>query len=456
MIVLALISCHVQGDACQAANTEAEFRVSTPVGPEGFSADRDRMAREQYARRAAEIALQIDSAAPGNQENAALLYYQALLAYREPEPATAGILNAVARGGQPDTRVRIFLGHSLRTIELAHLAAQRPPCDWGPMRAGEQQLDLNLGIPLRRLSRLLDVDARTLAADGHRRAALARCLTLRRLARHTGVETYNLYSISQSIHTMALLAVAHVLGTPPPDGETLAWLKKQLAAVPGTTFEPAGALRRWRDAELQVWRSRPPGRPFTRELVLGTLADANDRRDLAVLTDEQLEVLALQAEQKIPGRYGISAPPVLLARAQRACDEFLESALEVMNADRPYREKHAKLQEMVDSLDQRAAVGDPIALLSEAPKVVDLYHRLMVRNGVYDNLVRAAIEVGLARAGTGRLPQTLPPGLPKDLFTGTDFGYERTGKGFVLCFDPENLSRLRVRQIAFELDEHPR
>ena len=404
----------------------------------------------EYEKKAPEIALRIDEAAAASRENAALLYFQALLARREPDPGTAEALNAVSRGGQPDIRVKAYLGRSLRTIDLAHLAAQMPQCHWGPMRAGEQQLDFNLGIPLRRLSRILDADARTLAADGHHRAALARCLTLRRLAHHAGADTYNLYSISQSMHTMSLLALAHVLSLGPSNDETLTWLKGQLAAVPGTPFEPAQALRRWRDAELQFWRTRPRGRAFTRGLILEKVADANDRKTLATLTDEQLLVLALQGEQKVPGLYGgLSAPPQLLERAQRACDEYLQSALQIMRADLSYREKHAKLQEMVDSLDDRAADGDPIALLSEAPKVVELYHRLMVRNAVYDNLAAAAIEICLMETRTGHLPQTLPHGLPKDLYTGKDFEYERTAKGFALRFDPDNVSRIRVRQFEF-------
>ena len=121
-----------------------------------------------------------------------------------------------------------------------------------------------------------------------------------------------------------------------------------------------------------------------------------------------------------------------------------------MTADLSYREKHAKLQAMVDSLDDRAADGDPIALLSEAPKVVELYHRLMVRNAVYDNLAAAAIEICLMTAKTGHLPQTLPRGLPKDLYAGRDFEYERTAKGFALRFDPDNVSRIRVRQFEFK------
>ena len=364
-----------------------------------------RVAKGEYEKRAAPLALRIDETAAANQENAALLYYQALLARREPDPATAQRLNAVSRGSEPDTEVKVYLGRSLTTIELAHIASQMPQCRWGPMRAGEQQLDFNLGIPLRGLSRILDADARTLAADGHYRAALARCLTIRRLAHHTGADTYNLFSISQSIHTLALLAVAQVLSTQPPDRETLTWLKSQLATVPGTPFDPAQTLYQWRDAELQFWRTRPKGRAFTRALVLAKLPDANDRRDLGALTDDQLLVIALQAEQRVPGRYGISAPPELLERARQACDQYLEAALQTMKADLSYREKHAKLQAMVASLDNRASDGDPIALLSEAPKVVEIYHRLLVRNAVYDNLVAAALEISLVQARTGQLPQ---------------------------------------------------
>jgi hypothetical protein len=416
------------------------------------SAD-ERRAEAQYREKAAGLALRIDEAAASSRENAALLYYQALLARREPDPATSDLLNAVSRGGEPDTRIRAFLGRNLATIEVAQIASQMPRCHWGPLRAGDQQLDFNLGIPLRRLSRILDADARTLAADGHARAALARCLTLRRLAHHTADDTYNLFSISQSIHTLALLAAAQALGTRPAEREALTWLKGRLAAVPGTPFRPAEALHQWREAELVVWRMRPKGRPFTREVVLEKIQDAGERQLLATLTDEQLLVLALQVEQRVPGRYGLSAPPELLQRARQACDEFLETALGIMKAALPYSQKRARLQELVETLDTRAADGDPIALLSEAPRVVEIYHRLMVRNGVYDNIVAAAIEMCLLKATTGRLPQTLPAGLPKDLFTDRDFVYERTEKGFRLRFDPDNLSRTRVRQFEFKTED---
>jgi hypothetical protein len=456
MVLPALLFVSAAAGSDRRAADDLEFGRAAPATVADASGSpvppQDRRAEEYYREKAAGLALRSDETASSSRENAALVYYQALLAYREPDPCTARVMNAVARGGAPDTRLRAYLGRSLVTIELAQIAAQMPHCHWGPLRAGEQQLDLNVGIPLRRLSRLLDADARALAADGHSRAALARGLTLRGLARHTGDVTYNLYSISQSIHTLAVLAIIHTLGTQPPDRTTLTWLKDRLAAVPGTPFEPGRTLRQWRDAELRFWRSRPAGRPFRRELVLQKVPDANDRQLLGLLTDDQLLVLALQGEQRVPGLYGgLSAPPELLARAQQACDEYLESALAVMNTDLPYREAHARLLEMVDSLDTRAADGDPIALLAEAPKVVELYHRLQVRSAVYDHLLAAALEIYLAQTRTGQLPRELPPGLPKDLYTGRDFEYERTAETFLLRFDPDNLSRIRQRRFEFKV-----
>jgi hypothetical protein len=452
-VILALattvaVSGQTTRETPRSADPEAQFRASMKALEGQFPGGEISVAREQYEKRAAEIALRIDPAAAASRENAALLYYQALLAHRQPDPATTRLLNALSRGGEPNTPIKAYLGRSLPALELVQIASQMPRCDWGPMRVGGQQLDFNLGVPLRWLSRLLDADARTLAADGHARAALARGLTIRRLAHHAGDNTYNLFSISQSIHTMALLAVAHVLSTRAPDAETLVWLKGQLAAVPGTPFQPAPVLRKWRDAELQFWRTRPPGRAFQRELVLAKVPDANDRTVFAALTDDQLLVIALQAEQRVPGRYGgLSAPPELLERARQECDRYLESALEIMKANLSYRDKHTKLQEMVDSLEGRD--GEPIAILLDAPKAVEVYHRLMIRNALYDNLVAVAIEVCLVQANTGQLPRTLPSGLPKDLFTDKDFEYERTGRGFVLRFDPDNLTRIRVRRFEF-------
>ena len=44
----------------------------------------------------------------------------------------------------------------------------------------------------------------------------------------------------------------------------------------------------------------------------------------------------------------------------------------------------------------------------------------------------ASVKIYLLRATTGRLPQKLPEGLPKDPITGENFKYKVTDDGFVL------------------------
>ena len=55
-----------------------------------------------------------------------------------------------------------------------------------------------------------------------------------------------------------------------------------------------------------------------------------------------------------------------------------------------------------------------------------------IRNRTQFNAVLAGIDIYLVRAKTGKLPDELPAGLPKDLFSGKDFLYAKTGAGFTL------------------------
>jgi len=55
-----------------------------------------------------------------------------------------------------------------------------------------------------------------------------------------------------------------------------------------------------------------------------------------------------------------------------------------------------------------------------------------IRFKTYNNAIRVAIELYLIKAKTTDLPDKLPIGLPKDLFSGKDFEYEKTADGFVI------------------------
>ncbi len=422
------------------------------VMDEASAAVEARIAKEQYETRGAEIALQINNVVASSQENAAFLYYHALLARHEVDPCTVGPFLAVLRDEEPNARVRVYLGQCLKTLELVQIASQMPRCDWGPLNAQGQRLDTNLAPRLRQLCFLLSVDARTLSADGHHRAAMSRCLTMRRLAHHTGDDTYLLYEIAQGADSMALRSLVHILSIMPPDAEILKWLRNQLAAVPAASFQLGEAMQKWRDAELQSWRARPKGRPFTRKWFLEATNDWDEdqKKRVAAFTDEQALVFALT-------RRGLSTtlsvPPELIERMRIASDAFLKFALRVMESDATYSDKDTQLRSMVDWLRDRTASYAPIALVSDTPRTVEIYYRLMTHNIGLLNITRAAIEVLLIRATTGRLPQVLPDDLPKDPFSGKDFEYERTKGGFVLRFDAANVSGIQIRQYEFRVSD---
>lgn len=392
---------------------------------------------------------------PPDTYNAALLYYQAFLSRPKPDNTTFGLINEVLRGLELDKKsgllIRKYLKSCSYTINFAQAAAQIPQCNWGPLYPQPYSVSMNVMSQSRQLCFLLNVYARTLAADAKYRAAFNSCLTIRRLAAHMGDDTFLMFCTSQAVNTMTLTCILHILGSMPPDTDTLMWLKDQLTQVQGTPWRPAHALKNWRDKELQFWRSLPGGRAFRRELLLEEIKDESEKKELMDLTDEQLLVLSLRWKRMLPGRFNLSVPEQLLTRARQSYDKFLESALQIIEGDMPYKGKREELQKLTDQLEERANSGDPIALLEDPLRSVDTYYKFMVRNIACLNVARATMEAYLIKAKTGQLPDRLPDHLPKDPFTRRDFIYEITEDGFILGFDPENIDNLRVRQFEFKV-----
>ena len=170
----------------------------------------------------------------------------------------------------------------------------------------------------------------------------------------------------------------------------------------------------------------------------------------AELTDEQLLVglLCLHRSRR-DCRYGLAVPDGFLARARKKFDVFIDSAVRVMESDLPYRDKQARLEELEDDLDDSVERNEPVALLWFAPTAVATYHKFRVYDTVMFNCVKVAVEIRLVEVETGQLPAAIPDGLPRDPFSGKDFGYERTEDGFILRLDPEHVSDLRLREFKF-------
>ena len=76
---------------------------------------------------------------------------------------------------------------------------------------------------------------------------------------------------------------------------------------------------------------------------------------------------------------------------------------------------------------------------------------LDIRNRTHFNAVKTALNLYIIRAKTGQLPDELPADMPKDMFSGEEFEYEKTNDGFVLRCQGKDLSKDEIYQYEFKV-----
>ena len=394
---------------------------------------------------------QAAAALPPNPNNAALLYYQAFLLCPKPDAYTRESIYKALRGTEPDEKVRKYLNlqSCRKTIKLIEAAAQIPVCNWGIPYSQGLGVRLPQLVEIRDFVLILRADALLLAADEDYRAAFERCLMIRRFARHVGDDAILLYSSSITVDRNALSCIQHLLGYMKPDIETLTWLKNRLSVESGASTSPARVSKLDFELAVQSLRMNADILENTRQaMLMKEQIKALTRERLAQNTGNAKEVQSLTDEE-------------LISLARKPYDDFLNSALQVMDSGMPYEKKYAEIKRLTDELEKEFG-GDTAAtimmlahpekmltlsiVMACADQVLKLYN-VHVRHTTHLNALKAAIEIYLVRAKTGKLPDKLPDYLPKDLYAGRDFGYEITDEGFALRCQGEEFQKGRMRRM---------
>lgn len=367
-------------------------RLLADWGPEGV-----------YRKQGAEVVPWTKETALPSPDNAALLYYQAFLLRPQADEGTSDLIHAVLRGAEPDYKIRAYLGHCRETIRLAEMAGQMPQCTWGLSHPGGGYALMPVITEARQLAFVLAVDARTLAFDGNDRAALARCLAIRQLARHIGDDTLIMFLVSLTTDTFAHGTMRDVLSIQPAQTETLQWLRGQLAATDGAPRSLSKVV--YRDFELAMDQIC---RDTARLAEIRTSWPA----ETSSMTDEEI-----------------------VARARELRQPFQEGVQAVLDSDMPYELKQSEIQRLGAELEARyvgETLDEQLWLSAAPPTQIAGVHDLHNRAIAYASAVKIAATVYLEFAETGRLPESLPNHMPKDPFSGEEFGYEVTADGFLL------------------------
>jgi hypothetical protein len=133
--------------------------------------------------------------------------------------------------------------------------------------------------------------------------------------------------------------------------------------------------------------------------------------------------------------------------------EYLQSVMAKMQSafDLSYPEAYQRFKDLYKEVENSAKEKPEAIMAIWLFPAIGRAYSIETRIKTHTNAVLAGIDIYLIRAKTGKLPDELPAGLPKDMFSGKDFLYEKTDTGFILKCQGKDLSKDIVQQYEFKL-----
>lgn len=370
------------------------------------------------------IAASPAQAYPPDPDNAALLYYQGFLSMPQLSKEAREHLSNVARGKvAPDDKVRQTIHESSGGIHFVEAGVQLPVCQWGIQFSEGFDALMPQFAQIRLLAFALIADARVQAVDGDYRGALERCLMMERFALHVGDDTLISYLVTTALRNLACTCMKDVISQAAGDVELLRWLKKELAKSKVNTLSLI--------------------RPMKLEIESVTeLMQMENIKELAQMLADSDEKKMAEIISKTDSK--------LLQKARQVYSERMNSMVEVLETAMPYEQAYSKLANLAGDLDS----SDPTATAARyfIPAINKVFSQKTWIE-TQDNAIKAGIQILLDRARTGQIADELPAGLPKDLFSGKDFKYEKTKDGFILHCRDKDLGKDELYQFEFKLSK---
>jgi hypothetical protein len=363
-------------------------------------------------------------------DNAALLYYQAILLYEKPDETMGNMLSRFSAGKIPaNAAIREHVETNRRIVNYIVTAADLPHCDW----AYDYSQGFDLALPnlpsMKRLVFLLLSDARLLAQQGDFPLALERCAAAHKMALHAVDRTVITYLVGIATSARTNKTIQEILANVPADAALLPRLKVQLSE-----FQSAYPSVAWviaQEGQVAAATIRKEETPtILRMMKEGWDTTENESMTARVREGDE----AFFARNRAHWLYCIAA-----------LVDTLESGL-------PYPQMCARLAEQAEQLCDASKDNPDATMTAFGLPAVHRIYQLAVRQQTQFNAVRTAVDLCLAKAATGQLPDALPAGAPGDLFSGKPFEYEKTQDGFLLrCRVKENPDKAEVNQYEFRL-----
>lgn len=365
---------------------------------------------------------------PPDPDNAALLYYQAFLSCPKADEPLDTQLRDFADGKIAlNKEIEDYIGDCRSAINLAVVASELRECDWGLRYSEGFSMILSHLAQMRTLGRILIADARLMASRGEYREALARCVTVLKVSRHVGDEVLIATLVGWALEGTTYQCIQDLLGQMPGDSKTLEQLRADLAALSKKPLSLKNSLEIEREVVLEQIKM---------EKVPDLLKNLDPNRS----PEESMKLIT---------EYGGEA---FLELCRGHYSKFMTFVISIVESDVSYAEARRRITKVIEQVDkdQKGKKNEAMFTTALMPALSKLYG-LMIKATTHANAVRAAVELYIAKGKTGRLPETLPAGLPKDLFSGKDFEYIKTMEGFVLRCQAKDIDKDKIHEYEFKV-----
>jgi hypothetical protein len=370
-------------------------------------------------------------ALPPDPDNAALLYYQAFLLRKQPDETMKEMLGDLSRGEIPvDKRITEYVESNRRVIDLATAAADMPICDWGLKYSDGWSMEIPYLWEAREIFRLLIADARILAGRADYESAIDRCVSVRKLAAHAAEETTLIgYLAGSKIEELANKCIQDMLSSAAVDLQVLESLKRRLDELESSFVPLKLSVHGEHEHVARYMSSEKVGEilPLLESFVFG-----EDKPRVSIARDR-----ILAADEQF---------------FERNRAYWQRHAAAVMAAlDLPYAEASSSLEGLADKPGEDFETNPDATLTAVLAPLVCNAHNYAVHRKTSSNALKAAVELYIIAARTSQLPHGLPAGLPKDLFSGEDFEYEKKADGFVLRCRGKDLKEGKIHEYEFKV-----
>jgi hypothetical protein len=222
------------------------------------------------------------------------------------------------------------------------------------------------------------------------------------------------YLVGIAIERFADMCIENIISNYPIDAQTLQNLETQLAEL--------NSRRKTLDS---IWN--------TEWDMLESFITPEKIRELSVFFDWE------------PFKNEGFARERILKADERFCQKnkayFTEFRREVLSAAKlPYEQAQVELKKLEDKVAQDFKENPDATVAGIAAYHFSSAYKIDDRHNTLCNRLKVALEIYLIKAQTGKLPDVLPAGLPKDIYSGKDFVYEKTTDGFILHSKGEDLA----------------